>query len=93
MIASPNNGGNATGVTMLSLTIIACVLFYEPSPDEDGDGYGVAAPGHEGQYESDELDCDDSDPEINPAAEELCDGIDNNCDDEIDETCADTATT
>ncbi len=26
------------------------------------------------------VDCDDADPEINPGADELCDGIDNNCD-------------
>ena len=35
--------------------------------DNDGDG-----------FLSNE-DCDDSDPQINPGAEELCDGFDNNC--------------
>ena len=35
--------------------------------DNDGDG-----------FLSDE-DCDDADPQINPSAEELCDGFDNNC--------------
>lgn len=41
--------------------------------DNDGDGYGT------------EVDCDDSDPNINPASVELCDNFDNNCDGIIDE--------
>lgn len=42
---------------------------------EDGDGDG---------YSSDE-DCDDADPAVFPGAFEHCDGIDNDCDAEIDE--------
>ncbi len=30
-------------------------------------------------------DCDDTDPNVNPDATEVCDGIDNNCDAQIDE--------
>ena len=41
--------------------------------DEDGDGV-IASD-----------DCDDSNPMINPAAVEVCDGVDNNCDGAIDE--------
>jgi hypothetical protein len=47
------------------------------SPDADGDGFTADA------------DCNDGDPLVSPDAEELCDGIDNNCDGDIDE---DTAT-
>jgi hypothetical protein len=42
--------------------------------DEDGDGFTPA-----------EGDCDEKDASVNPAADETCDGIDNDCDDEIDE--------
>jgi gliding motility-associated-like protein len=59
--------------------------------DADFDTYGdlnntiqacVAPPG----YVSDNTDCDDTDSSINIAGTEVCDGIDNNCDTQIDET-------
>jgi hypothetical protein len=50
--------------------------------DIDGDGYG---PEYYSGEDDGEFDCDDSDPDISPAATETCDGIDNNCDGIIDE--------
>ncbi|MCB9780915.1 MAG: FG-GAP repeat protein [Alphaproteobacteria bacterium] len=56
---------------------LACDLGGEVSLDdpidEDGDIWEAGA------------DCDDTDPLIHPSAEEVCDGIDNNCDGQIDE--------
>jgi hypothetical protein len=43
------------------------------APDDDQDGF------------REDVDCADDDPEVNPGAEEACDGIDNNCDGEVDE--------
>lgn len=42
--------------------------------DADGDGFGASC------------DCDDTDALVNPNASEICDGIDNNCDLQIDES-------
>ena len=43
-------------------------------PDDDGDGYGPCA-----------HDCADDDPTIHPGAQELCDGVDNDCSGDADD--------
>ncbi|MBU4502399.1 MAG: hypothetical protein KKA79_07420 [Nanoarchaeota archaeon] len=60
----------------------------QPEDDQDEDGYPVRA-----CYDAvndivmDDFDCDDGDASQNPAAEEVCNGEDDNCDDSIDEGC------
>ena len=58
--------------------------------DADGDGFGdgaavVEACGLPEGAVLDDTDCDDADPEIHPDAPERCDGVDQDCDGEIDE--------
>ena len=58
--------------------------------DGDLDGYGDAEDFMEGCFPNDGYvdnsdDCDDEDETIYPEAEEICDGLDNDCDEQIDE--------
>lgn len=48
--------------------------------DDDNDGYNV------------DVDCDDAHKTVNPDAPEVCDGLDNNCDGEVDNNTSDAAT-
>lgn len=61
--------------------------------DSDGDGYGISDEYAEAceapsGYVDNVLDCDDTAATTYPGADELCDGVDNNCDDVIDEDTA-----
>jgi len=52
----------------------ACTLPTDPTPND-------------GVWVTDNTDCDDVDEFTYPGAEELCDGWDNDCDDDVDEGC------
>ena len=72
-----------------------CTEYYA---DGDGDGFGLVdqvaclcqKPGPEEPLATLVGDCDDTDPEVSPSNPEQCDGIDNNCDEFVDEFFADT---
>jgi hypothetical protein len=64
-------------------------------PDADGDSYGdasqgtTACVGPEGHIDQGG-DCDDGDAAINPSADEHCDGVDEDCDGDIDDDAVDS---
>ena len=62
--------------------------------DADGDGFGssttasLCAATPPSGYASNNTDCDDNNAAINPAAQEICgNGVDDNCNQQIDEMC------
>lgn len=73
-----NNGKDYFDISNADLTIQAPLC-----NDDDGDGYG--SPGDPSCSKGAEEDCDDTDPDTNPGAAEVCnDFADNDCDGLID---------
>ena len=59
----------------------------------DGDASIVTCTPPEGYFEaSGEVDCNDSNPDINPGASESCNGVDDDCDGDVDEDSGDLST-
>ncbi len=78
-VTGSDNGAN--------ITINALQISYR---DADFDGYGdpnnsVRGCGVPLFYVSNNLDCDDTNPTVYPGAPEICDGLDNNCNGQVDE--------
>ncbi len=66
-------------------------------PDDDGDEWGddggvLNTCDPESGWVEQGGDCDDGDSDVNPGADELCNGVDDDCDDETDEGDATDAT-
>ena len=60
-------------------------LYYRDLDDDGfGAGTGVAYCSPPTGFVSALSDCDDTDAEVNPAAEEVCDGVDNDCSGDVD---------
>ena len=84
------NVAGCDSVATLNLTITPSTTYYA---DVDGDGFGnpavtTLACTQPAGYVSNNTDCDDTNPNINPGATEICgNGIDDNCDGRIDELC------
>jgi PKD repeat protein len=82
-----NGALNDTETLTGYLTVTPSNTYYE---DLDGDGFGssnsIIGCSPQGDFNVTITgDCNDNDVNINPGASESCDGIDNNCDSQIDE--------
>ena len=75
-----------------TIILPACELYNRYFNDDDNDGFGsdaseIIACAPSGNQVANADDCDDTDASINPGASEICDGIDQNCNNIIDENC------
>ena len=95
----PGNPANVQSLKVSQQAVSAHLAHGDYTPvtffaDADGDGFGDVALPIEACWQpadtsTDGSDCDDSDPEVNPDADEVADGIDNDCDGDSDEGLAD----
>ena len=83
-VTGTSNGCSNTSVQ--AITVNPSFIWYR---DADSDGYGNPALSQNAcsqplGYVSNNTDCNDATAAANPAAAEICDGIDNNCDNLVD---------
>lgn len=92
----------STGCESSNCDAVTVIVHDEPIPwypDNDDDEYGdmYADPVYDCQqpnnYVTDNTDCDDSNLDVHPGATEVCNGIDDDCDDLTDEEGAQGCTT
>ncbi|NJB86504.1 hypothetical protein GGR26_002272 [Lewinella marina] len=75
----------------LSVSVTPATTYFR---DADGDGFGDSSltlqgcVGGKTGYVSNGSDCNDGDASVHPGAGEACDGLDNNCDGQVDEGAA-----
>jgi len=92
--AGPSGSPRSAAAWPLLLLLGGCMLpaadgLYEP-PQVEPPGDGAAEVDVDGDGSTADVDCDDTDPTRLPGAEELCDGVDNDCsgqpgEDEVDD--------
>jgi hypothetical protein len=81
-------------VALLSVILGLSACRSEPDPKADTGGLGAAdATDADGDGVPADADCDDADASVGPGAEELCNGVDDDCDGTTDENGALDATT
>lgn len=85
---------NATTANTIQVSTSSAMITYYK--DADGDGYGnvdssIIATSQPSGYVINNSDCNDDNTDVNPGAVEVCgNGIDDNCDGRIDESCIPT---
>ena len=77
----------------LGITLSACLSDQKKLArfDEDGDGFYTEL-GLQSQGVAGIPDCDDTNPDVHPNAVEVCNGVDDNCDDTVDNGATDAPT-
>ena len=75
---------------MRNISLLSLLSFAIACGDKDVDDSGVADLDGDG-FDAD-ADCNDTDADIHPDADEICDGVDNNCSGEADESPVDGLT-
>ncbi|WP_141589572.1 MopE-related protein [Myxococcus sp. AB056] len=91
-------GARACGENGAVICNMPLAVYAYPDVDQDGDGDRLATPVAfctgvpQGYVTGPADDCNDNNASIRPSSPELCNGVDDNCNDQIDETFTDLGT-